>query len=73
MTWFQLKALIPMFGEQLVGWLYTDLARATALQVALQACPGAPYRVCDQQGTPLATLPTTTPTPGWPVIPGVTG
>ncbi|MEQ9323029.1 MAG: hypothetical protein RIF41_27935 [Polyangiaceae bacterium] len=72
MNWYQLKATLPFVGEQLVGWLYTDLARATALHVALGTCPGAPYRVCDEHGTPLA-QPHTTTTPGWPGFPGMTG
>ncbi|MEL6209509.1 MAG: hypothetical protein AAFR44_04880 [Pseudomonadota bacterium] len=51
--YFHLKANVPYLGEQLVGYLYTDPARAMALQVALRQCPGAQYVLTDDQGSPV--------------------
>ncbi len=51
--YFHLKANVPYLGEQLVGYLYTDPARAMALQLALQQCPGAQYVLTDDQGSPV--------------------
>lgn len=51
--YFQLRAQVPLLGEQHVGYVYTDAARAMALQLALQQCPGAQYRLLDPQGQPV--------------------